>query len=182
MNFEQDADMTEGSSSGDPVFILMGKLRKPHGVRGEMVMSVLTDIPELLAPGAKVYLGEEFQPRSIRSVRPHREDLLIAFEGITDRDEVGFYRNTMLYMEEGDFPELPGDEFYLHDLVGMDVVTDTGQLLGELQEILITGANDVYLVQDKEGVEFLIPAIDDVVLDIDFEQNTILIHPLDGLL
>lgn len=171
-----------GSSEDEPVFVVMGKLRKPHGVRGEMVMTVLTDFPELLKNGQNVYLGEEFQKMTVRSVRPHRDDLLIAFEEISDRDEVGYFRNTMLFMKEGEFPELPEDEYYLHDLVGMEVVTDTGQSLGELKEILVTGANDVYLVQKDQGREILIPAIEEVVLEIDFDQGTILIRPLPGLL
>jgi len=182
MSSSQDPVGSAGSSEDEPVFVVMGKLRKPHGVRGEMVMTVLTEFPELLNNGQNVYLGEEFQEMTIRSVRPHRDDLLIAFEEISDRDEVGYYRNTMLFMKEGEFPELPEDEYYLHDLVGMEVVTDTGQSLGELKEILVTGANDVYLVQKDQGREILIPAIEEVVLDIDFDQGMILIRPLPGLL
>lgn len=182
MSSSQDPVSAAGSSTDEPVFVVMGKLRKPHGVRGEMVMTVLTEFPELLESGQKVYLGEDFHEQTVRSVRPHRDDLLIAFEGITDRDEVGYYRNTMLFMDEGDFPNLPEDEYYLHDLVGMEVVTDTGQSLGELKEILVTGANDVYLVQKGEEREILIPAIEEVVLEIDFDQGTVLVRPLPGLL
>lgn len=182
MSFEHDPNKDPGSSADEPVLILMGKLRKPHGIRGEMVLTVLTDFPELLKPGQMVMLGDQQDQLVIRSVRWHRDDLLIAFEDYFDRDEIGVYRNTLLFMEEEDFPELPEDEFYIHDLVGLRVKTDEGQLLGTLKEILITGANDVYLVQQGEDREILLPATDQVILDIDLEEEVITVHLLPGLL
>lgn len=182
MSFEHDSSIDPGSSADEPVLILMGKLRKPHGIRGEMVMTVLTDFPELLEPDQVVMIGDQQDQLVIRSVRGHRDDLLIAFKGYFDRDEIGVYRNTLLFMKEEDFPELSEDEFYFHDLVGLRVITDEGQFLGTLKEILITGANDVYLVQQGEDREILLPATDEVILAIDLEEEVITVHLLPGLL
>ena len=164
------------------LYLVMGKLRKPHGIRGEMVMTVLTEYPDLLVPGQGVYVGEGRVPLTIQSVRWHRDDILILFEEYADRDQVGVFRNQMLYVREEDFPELPEDEFYVHELIGMEVVTDEGRSLGFLKDILITGANDVYLVQKGEEREVLLPVIEEVVLDIDFERERILVHLLPGLI
>jgi len=182
MNPSPNPGASPGSSSDEPVFIVMGKLRKPHGVRGEMVTTVLTDFPEMLEPGQQVYVGEAQVPLVIRSVRWHRDDMLIGFEGYQDRDEIGIYRNHLIFLPESDFPELPEEEFYFHDLIGLEVITDQGQRLGRLKEILVTGANDVYLVQKDDQKEILLPATEEVILDIDLDEGRILVHLLPGLI
>ncbi len=82
-----------GSPWGEPLFLAVGKLRRPHGVRGEILLEVLTDFPERFQAGAVVYVGPRRVPLTIRSVRPHRGMLLVAFEGYENRDTVGMLRN-----------------------------------------------------------------------------------------
>ncbi len=178
------ASINPGSSNSDePVYLLVGKLHKPHGVRGEMRMSVWTDFPERLEPGQTVYIGADYIPQVISSTRSHNDLLLIAFEGITDRDEVGLYRNFEVFVDAEDLPELEDGEIYLHELVGMQVILeDENEVLGELTGIIETGANDVYVITKEDGKEVLIPAIDEVILSIGLEENEILIRPLPGLL
>jgi 16S rRNA processing protein RimM len=176
--------LESGSSNTDePVYLLVGKLHKPHGVRGEMRMSVWTDFPERLEPGKTLYLGGETIPRVISSARWHNEVLLITFEGITDRDVVGAFRNYEVFVDADELPDLEEGEIYLHELIGMHVYLEGEQdALGELTGVMETGANDVYIITKEDGSEVLIPAIDDVILSIDVEENEIEIRPLPGLL
>lgn len=172
-----------GSPPGEPLYLAVGKLRRPHGIYGEMVMEVLTDFPERFRPGAVVYVGPRRVPLTIRSVRPYREMLLVSFEEYPNRDQVEALRNLLVTVPAEEAPPLDEGEVYLHQLLGLRVVTDEGVLLGRLVEILETGANDVYIVEPEEGgAEILLPAIDEVVLHIDLERGEMTVHLLDGLL
>jgi 16S rRNA processing protein RimM len=170
------------SSSDEPVFVVIGKFRKPHGIRGEVRMTVLTDFPELIEQGRKIYVGQNYQQYTIKSIRWHGGDLLVALEELPDRTAVEIFRNIMVHMKSEDMPAPPEGEFYIHQLVDLEVVTDEGENLGRIKEIILTGANDVYLVGTPAGKEILLPAIDDVVLNIDLEERTMLVHIISGLL
>jgi len=170
------------SSSDEPVFVVIGKFRKPHGIRGEVRMTVLTDFPDLIEIGQKVYAGQKYQAYKIKSLRWHGGDLLVSLEGMLDRTAVEIFRNIMIYMKSEDMPAPPEGEYYLHQLVGIDVVTDQGKNLGRLKEVILTGANDVYLVDSPEGKEILLPAIEEVILEINLEDRIMLVHIIPGLL
>ncbi len=170
------------SSSDEPVFVVIGKFRKPHGIRGEIRMTVLTDFPELIAVGQRVYVGENYQAYKIKTLRWHGGDLLVSLEEMPDRTAVEIFRNIMVSMKSEDMPVPPEGEYYLHQLVGIDVVTDQGENLGKLKEIILTGANDVYLVDSPEGKEILLPAIEEVILEINLEDRIMLVHIIPGLL
>ena len=183
MNPDSEHNHNTGSSSADePVFVVVGKFRKPHGIRGEIRMSVLTDYPELISPGKMVYVGPQNQAYTIKDLRWHGGDLLLSLEELPDRTAVEVFRNVMVSMKSSDIPVLPEGEYYLHQLVGMEVVTDQGEALGKLAEVLITGANDVYLVRTPAGKELLLPAIDEVIREIDLELGLIRVHLIAGLL
>ncbi len=172
-----------GSPPGEPVFVTLGRLGRPHGLKGEIRMSVWTDSPEeRLRVGAVVYVGERRTRAVIRSTRWNREVLLIAFEEYPDRTAVEPLRNQQVYLPVESLPPLDDDEVYAYRLLGIRVVTDEGRVLGTLREILETGANDVYLVETAEGGEILLPDIDEVVLQIDLEAGEMRVHLLEGLL
>ncbi len=183
MNFDNNSNNNTGSSPKDePVFVIIGKFRRPHGIRGEIVMTVLTDFPDLVKPGQRIFAGEQHQPYVISSIRWHGADMLISLVELPDRTAVEIFRNIMVYMKADDVPELPEGDFYIHQLVGMEVITDQGLTLGRLKEIIVTGANDVYLIEPAEGKNILIPAIDQVVLEINQEERKVLVHIIPGLL
>jgi 16S rRNA processing protein RimM len=167
---------------GEPVFLVVGKLRRPHGVRGEMILEVYTDFPERLRTGSTVFVGEEHQPRKIRSRRRYSEDLLLALEGCTTPEEAGELRNTYLYVRSDLIPPLPEGEFYHHQLLGLCVVSDEGRYLGRLTQILETGANDVYVIQPESGKEILLPAVDSVILSVELPRGEIRVHLIPGIL
>ncbi|MEA3349675.1 MAG: ribosome maturation factor RimM [Chloroflexota bacterium] len=174
---------TGSPSFGEPVFLAVGKLRRPHGVRGEMIMSVWTDYPERLLPGVKIYVGDTHETLTIKSVRWHRQDILIAFDEYADRDQVGVFRNHLAYVRTDDIPSLPDGEFYLYQLVGLRVIRDDDDvLLGTIEEIIETGANEVLVVRTEDGGELLLPDIPSVVLHIDVQQGEMRVHLLPGLM
>ena len=163
--------------SGEPVFLAVGKLRRPHGVKGEMLMEVLTDFPQRLYPKKTIFVGERHEPLVIKTIRQQDRALLLSFEGIEDKDTVGKLRNLIVYVKNADLPKLPEGEYYYHELMDLTVIDEKGQTLGVLTEILETGANDVYVVQTPQGEEILLPVIDGVILKVDLERRELRVHP-----
>lgn len=167
---------------GEPEYLVVGFLRRPHGVKGEMLMDVHTDFPERLKTGMTVFVGEQYQSMVIASRRSHANGLLIRFRGIKTPEEAGLNRNTWVYVPTADRPELPEGEYYHHQLIGLKIVTDEGQDIGFLEDILETGANDVYVVRDANGNEVLLPAIPPVILNVDLADRLMRVHLLNGLI
>jgi len=177
-----DDNHSGSSSPGEPEFLVVGKLGRPHGMHGEIVLDVYTDFPERLKPGVKVYLGPQFQPLQITRRRPHSRGMLLYFDGYQTREQVSELRNLLVHVLTVDRPQLPEGEFYHHQLLGLEVIDENDARLGWVTEILETGANEVYIVEDSDGSELLIPAIESVILDIDLASNRIQVHLLPGLL
>lgn len=166
----------------------VGKIVNTHGVKGEVRVISATDFPEeRYAKGSILTLehDELSAPLSltVTSHRQHKNFDLLTFEGYTNLNDVESFKGGTLKVSEEDLFELDEGEFYYHEIIGCTIVTEEGEELGKVKEILSTGANDVWVVKRKEqGVkDLLIPYIDDVVLDIDIEEKKITIHLLDGL-
>lgn len=176
------ANAGSGSPTGESVFLIVGFIRRPHGVHGEMIMDIHTDFPERLKPGTKVYVGEEHKPMTIASTRPHGTGMLVGLRGLTNPDLAGQLRNTYVYVPAKDRPPLPDGKVYQHQILGLRVVTDEGRDLGKLTDIISTGANDVYVVTGEDGKEVLLPAIKDVILRYDLPNGEIKVHLIEGLL
>jgi len=170
-----------GSPDGEPVYLTVGFIRRPHGVQGEMVMDLHTDFPERMKSGRKLLVGEGHQPLTVASVRPHQAGLLVRFKGIDTPEQAGQFRNQWVYIKASEAPKLPEGRIYQHQLLGFQVVDENGLPLGELVEILETGANNVYVVRDTAGHEMLLPAIPEVVLDTDTDHRVMRVHLLEGL-
>lgn len=168
--------------SGEPVFLVVGKLRRPHGVHGELIMEVLTDFPERLRPGVQIYLGENHLADRLRTRRTNGSTLLVAFDSVRDPESAGALRNQFVFVRADDRPPLPEGEYYHHQLLGLQVISDDGRLLGKLVEILDTGANDVYIVRPEHGADILLPALNSVMQEIDLAGKKITVHLLPGLL
>ncbi|MFH1524184.1 MAG: ribosome maturation factor RimM [Chloroflexota bacterium] len=176
------AERPAGSpTAGEPAFLAVGKVRRPHGVGGDALVEIYTDFPERILSQMVIYVGENHLPLTISRRRTHNDGLLLAFEGFTTPEQVGKFRNQTLYTTKADAPELPEGEYYQYELIGLEVKDEFGISLGKLTEIMQTGANDVYVVTNEAGRELLLPAITDVVLDVDLEAKTMKIHLLPGL-
>src|SRR5512133_316523 len=148
---------TSGSPNGEPVYLTVGFIRRPHGVHGEMVMDLHTDFPERMKSGRKLLVGEEHQSQTLVSVRPHQASLLVKFKGIDTPEAAGQLRNQWVYIKSSEAPPLPEGKIYQHEMFGFQVVDENEKLLGELVEILETGANNVYVVKNETGGELVLP-------------------------
>jgi 16S rRNA processing protein RimM len=173
---------TGSPTPGEPEFLVVGKLRRPHGVRGELWMDVLTDFPERLRPGLTVYAGEKHQVLHIRRCRSHGSSLLVTFEEFSDPETAGALRNELVYVRAADIPYLPEGEYYHHQILGLHVVGENGNSLGSVIDILETGANDVCVVRRESGSEFLLPIVDSTILEIDLTKGVMRVHLLEGLI
>jgi 16S rRNA processing protein RimM len=166
----------------EPVFLAVGKLRRTHGIRGDLMMEVLTDFPERLRIGLTVYVGETHQALELTRRRAIGDGIIVAFQGFETPEQAVSLRNELVYVRADDRPELPEGEYYHHQVIGLHVVSDDGQSLGPVTEIMSTGANDIYVVRLASGKEVLLPAIESVVLDIDLTRSEMRVHLLPGLM
>jgi 16S rRNA processing protein RimM len=176
------SSQTAGSPSpGEPAFLVIGKLRRPHGVSGELLMEVFTDFPERIQPGSLVYTGEAQLPMRVRSRRFHQAGMLIAFEGYLDSESVQELRNCLVYVPKEDRPSLPEGDYYHHQILGLNVVDEAGAQLGKVTEILETGANDVLVIALEKGGVMLLPYIDSTVRAIDLPARKMVVRLLAGI-
>ncbi|SYX82773.1 ribosome maturation factor RimM [Paenibacillus alvei] len=165
----------------------VGKLVNTHGIRGEVKIIPTTDFPEeRFAQKSELVLQ---QPNSNNSVsvtversRLHKNMYIIKFVQFDNINEVEKYKGWMLKVSEEQLDELDEDEYYYHEIIGCKVVTDEGEDLGIIDEILSPGANDVWVVKPAKGKSILIPVIDDVVLTVDVQEKVVTVHIMEGLI
>jgi len=167
---------------GEPVYLAIGHLRRSHGVHGEIVMEVHTDFPERIKKGAKVFVGESHDAMVIAGARFHNEGLIVKFQGVDTPEDAGRFRNLWVYVASADRPSLPEGQYYFHELIGLQVVDEKDEPLGELTEVMETNANNVYVVTRFDGSEVLLPAIPSVILNVEMGRRLMRVHLLDGLL
>lgn len=166
------------ATSTSPKYLVIGKVLRPHGIRGELRLEIHTDTPHHLRDVATVYLGQEHRAYTLSSFRLHSGVLLVTLAEVPDRNEAELLRGVEVAVKLEDATPLKDGEFYHHQIVGLKVVTDEGEELGSVVEIITTGANDVYVVRGEK--EVLLPAIKSVILKIDPPTHMV-VHLLDGL-
>jgi 16S rRNA processing protein RimM len=166
--------------------LAVGHIVGVHGLRGEVKVELYTDFPERFAQGETLLLGADLSEVEIIGVRPHKQNLLMHFGGVVDRTAAERLRGLWLFVPESEAAELADDVYWIHDIIGLRVLEADGRVLGEIVQVLATGANDVYIVRpgagQNRGQEILLPAIPDVVLAIDLAQGTMTVRVPDGLL
>ncbi|MGH2522160.1 MAG: ribosome maturation factor RimM [Anaerolineales bacterium] len=163
-----------------PEFLAVGRVLRPHGLRGELLLQSLTDFPERLEGVETVYLGEAAAPNRLLGVRVRRGELLIRLAEVVDREAAEAFRGQLVQIRIEQAAPLPPGQYYHHQIIGLPVVTEEGEALGDVTGILETGANDVYVVSGPQG-EILLPAIRSVVRQIDLDARRITVHLLEGL-
>jgi len=173
-----------GDEASEPRFLVIGQISRPHGIRGEVRVTPYTDQPERFTWLKSVYLGlDNPQSVEIEGVRSHTGQglILLKLVGYNTRDEADQLRGQWLQVREEDAIPLAEGEYFLYQLQGLAVYSDDGRHLGSFAEIIETGANNVFVIRGDLG-EILLPNIPEVIQDIDFTANTMIVHLLPGLL
>ena len=162
----------------------VGVISSTHGVRGEVKVYPTTDDVNRFKKLKTVILdtGREQMTLSIENVKFFKNMVILKFDGVDTMNEVEGWRQKDLLITRDQAVPLQEDEFFITDLIGLTVVTDEGDTLGTLTDVMETGANDVYCVKTPEGKELLLPAIHDCILDVDLDKEEMLVHVLPGLL
>lgn len=162
-------------------FIVIGQITKPHGVRGEVKVKPHTDEPKRFTWLEQVYVGES-SPRlmAVEKARVSQSAVLLKLTAVNDRTAAEALRGEWLMVPEEEAIPLEADEYYLFQLEGLAVSTVEGELLGTLISVIETGANHVFVVQGEQG-ELLLPDIEEVVREIDFENGRMIVNLLPGL-
>lgn len=161
-------------------FLEIGQIVNTHGLKGEMRVDPWCDSPEFLCEFDVLYL-KDGRTLSVTQSRPHKNVAIIKVEGIDTVEKADEMRKTVLYIDRDDV-ELDDGAFFVQDIIGCEVVNaETRQSYGSVNDVIKTGANDVYQIKDSEGQEYLIPVIDDVIVSTDIDAGVIEIKPLKGL-
>lgn len=161
----------------------IGKIVAPFGIRGELKVFSLSDIPDRFVQLDTVFIGPDHAPRKITAVRPYKGDMLvIKFAGIDDANMADTLRNFDLTIPLEKLAKLPPNSYYQHDILGLRVALLCGREIGTIIEIMETGSNDVYVVKGDDSKQILLPAIKDVIKQVDLIRRMMYIEPMAGLL
>lgn len=161
----------------------VGKIVNTHGLKGEVKVVSWTDFPDdfenIKTVYAKTHSGETLL--TISNIKYQKNNLIIKFSEINSIDDAEKYKNVILSASRDDLGELPEGVYYIADLIGLDVIDDTGRHIGKIKDVFNSGASDIYEVERTGQKSLLLPVIDDVVLNIDIDGHTVTVHIIDGL-
>lgn len=161
----------------------VGVITSTHGIRGEVKVFPTTDDPNRFRKLKQVILdtGKEQLEMEIASVKFFKNQVIVKFKGIDDINDVEKYRKAGLYVTRENAVPLGENEYFIADLIGLRVISDEEEELGVIDDVLQTGANDVYIVKKEQTPDLLIPAIKDCIKKVNIEEGTMIVHLLPGL-
>lgn len=163
------------SLQSEPEKIIIGKVGAPHGIRGELKIYSLSDFPDRFSLLKSVYVGDELL--TVKSVRYQNSVVLMSFAEYDNRETAATLTNKMLSVKREDAMPLEEGQYYVGDIVGLEVFDEEGVSLGFVKDILKTGSNDVYVVaKKKEAKQLLVPALKSVVLKISVDEGKMLVR------
>ena len=165
--------------SSELEFITIGQILAPWGVKGKLKVKVITDFPQRFTPSSKIYINR--QPMTVDSAEQHKGKVIIKLSQIDTIEAAQRLRGQPVEIHRSQLYPLPEGQYYHFQLIGLEVWTTQGELLGNITEILTAESNDNYVVSGAKG-EILIPAIEDVVKSVDLDSRRITIEPIEGLL
>lgn len=162
----------------------VGVITQTHGVHGEVKVFPTTDDPERFLDLEYVFLdtGREKKKLTIQSVKFFKQFVILKFKGINNINDIEKYKRCSLLVDRENAVELEDDEYFIADMIGMNVLTEDGEIFGTLKDVIETGANDVYIINSKKHGEVLIPAIKECILDVNVKEGRMLVHLMDGLI
>ena len=157
----------------------VGKIVNTFGIKGEVKVALYTENINNFKKGNKIYVNNK--EMQIEKSRLQKNMLILKLKGVDNMTDAEDLRDSIITVERNK-KELPSGTYYIADLIGLDVYTDEGNLLGKIIDIYNTGANDIYTVKTLKGKEVLLPAIKDVIKQVDLQNEKIIVHVLKGLL
>lgn len=162
----------------------VGVITQTHGVRGEVKVFPTTDDVNRFKKLKQVILdtGKETMPLEIQSVKFFKQFVILKFKGIDNINDIEKYKRCSLYVTREHAVALEEDEYFIADMIGMEVCTEDGNIFGTLRDVIETGANDVYVIENAEHGEVLVPAIKECIRSVDIEKGQMMIHLMDGLI
>lgn len=166
-------------------YLQVGAITSTHGIKGEVKVFPTTDDPTRYDDLDEVFLdtGKELMKLHISSVKYFKQYVIVKFKEFKDINEIEPYKGKNIYVDREHAVELEDDEYFVADLLGLKVVSDEGENIGELSDVMfLPGANDVYVVKTDDGREVLLPAIEECILDIDLDEEKMTVHIMDGLI
>lgn len=162
----------------------VGAITQPHGIHGEVKVFPMTNDVKRFKKLKEVILdtGREKMTLEIEGVKFFKQYAILKFKGYDNINDIEKYKGKPLFVTRENAVKLGRDEYFIADLIGIEVYDEDGQYLGVLQKVIETGANDVYEVKFEDGREVLFPAIKQCILDVDMENRKMKVHIMDGLL
>jgi len=164
-------------------FLQVGVISSTHGVRGEVKVFPTTDDMARFKKLKQVILdtGREQKLLEIESVKFFKQFVILKFKGIDNINDIEKYKGKSLFVDRKNAVKLQKDEYFIADMIGLQVFTEDGEAFGTMKDVLETGANDVYIIESPQYGEVLVPAIKQCILDVDIENNKMTIHLMEGL-
>lgn len=161
----------------------VGVISSTHGIRGEVKVFPTTDNVKRFKKGISLILdtGKEEKELVVEGVKFFKQFVILKFEGIDHINDIEKYKSKSLYVTRENAVKLKKNEYFIADLIGIKVWEDSGDFLGELKDVMETGANDVYVVLQENGKEILLPAIKDCILSVEIEERKMIVHVMEGL-
>ena len=160
--------------------VVVGKITKAHGVKGEVAVEVRSDNPDRFTDGATVFT-QDGRELTMERVHAHGQRTLVRFAGVTDRTAAEALAGTVLEIPESWLPELGDGEYWPFELEGCAIVTEAGLQLGIVSEVIPNPANDLWVAVDADGTETLVPALRDLIVEVDVAGKRILVRDVPGL-
>jgi 16S rRNA processing protein RimM len=164
--------------------LLIGTIGAPFGIRGQLKLHAVTSRPEYLVRRLKtVYLGKDRREATVTRLAVHKPNLLImTLSGIADRDTAAELRSQEVYIRPADAAPLSDDEYFIHDLIGLQVVTSDGEPVGEVRDVLETGAGEVVVISRADRADALVPMVKALVPTLDIAGGRLVVNAIPGLL
>ncbi len=164
-------------------YLELGQIVNTKGLKGEVKLNSFAEDDSVFETLDKVYLKTktEIVEKQIEKVGYGKNQVILKFKDCNSIDEAETLREMYLLVKRSDLGELPEGVYYIADLLGLDVYTDEGELLGKVDDIYSTGANDIYVVKDDLGKQKLLPGIKEVIQETNLEEGKIIVHLIEGL-
>ncbi len=160
----------------------VGKIINTHGIKGDLKVLPLTDYAERFEELDWVYMDGNNEKFYIRNVKYMPTVVLLSFKGYGDISSVEKFRGKYLLIDESQRRVLPEDTHYIADIIGLDIYTVENEHIGKVKDIIQTGSNEVYVIEDENDKEILIPAVREFILEICLEEGKIIIDPIEGMI